>query len=158
MFIAMLTATVLSYCPFPYGQHQSATIKFEAGSAEISSNATNTIQSLLYRGVGNIAAELHIRAFFPYGAPEGGDVRYTLAFERVDKAKATAAALGFSLKQIETRVSAIGFVMDSNYNTRIVPYDAAELDRVEVLYRERTSCFPLEMPGKNDEQYSKPPQ
>ncbi|WP_404416566.1 hypothetical protein [Brevundimonas vesicularis] len=150
MFVAMLSSAVLSYCPFPYAQNRSVTIEFETGSAKLSAAAADTMRSLLSADVGNPRAEFHVRLFYPYGAPENGDPRQALAEEQARQTKATAAALGFSVTQIEARISAIGFAWRDNHDNYAVPFDAADLDRMEVSFRVRTACHPVEQHQDND--------
>lgn len=156
MFVALLIAVAAS-CPSPYGLARSSTIDFDPGSADLPHAATLEISTLVGSDIRNRRAELKIEAVFPYGANEG-DPGYALASERVEQIRQSTLELGYAAGQIGTGMSAIGFTTDENHTTKTAPYDPADLDRVEVRFRVRTDCHPLEQLPSGQENRSDPAQ
>ena len=154
MFVGLLMAVATS-CPSPYGSVRSLTIDFDPGSADLSYAATREISTLVGSDPRNRRAELTIEAVFPYGETEG-DPGYALASDRVEQIRQRTLEIGFAAGQIGTGLIAIGYAVDENHETRAVPHKAAALDRVDVRFRVRTDCHPLEQLPRGQESPADP--
>lgn len=156
MFVAVLMAVATS-CPSPYGSARSLTIDFDPGSADLSHAAAREVSTLVGSETRNRRAELTIEAVFPYGETEG-DPGYALASERMDQIRQSTLELGFAAGQIGTGLSAIRFTADESHDTQADSHKAVGLDRVEVRFRVRTDCHPLEQLPSGQESRPDPSQ
>lgn len=143
MLVEVMAAVAMGTCIPLYGQIENITIRFPEGSVEISERAYWDIAEAAGSIVGNELAELHLEAYFPYGAGREGEPAMVLARARTDAVRRTAVQLGVASELIGDGQSAVGWAVDEAGQTAPVPFSRERLQVVELNIRVKADCHPL---------------
>ena len=143
MPIGSIAAVAIGICLPLYSQVQTVTIGFPEGSVEISEGAYWHIAEAAGLMVGNELAELHLDAYFPYGAGREDEPAMSLARARTEAVRRTAVQLGVASELVDEGQSALGWDIDAAGQTRPVPFPAEQLNVVEMRIRVKADCHPL---------------